>query len=178
MGMEVGIGSGKFAAPLGIRIGVEPAQAMADKARGLGLTVYPGVAEALPFCDARFDWVLMVTTICFVDDLPRAFAEAFRVLRPGGCILVGFVDRESDLGKRYQDKRQRSKFYLQATFFSTLEVQAHLEAAGFVIAETVQTLLPGEASSVIQPGYGQGAFVVVKGLQTGSRGDKLTLLRQ
>ena len=32
-GMEVGVGSGKFAAPLGIKIGVEPSEKMAIKAR-------------------------------------------------------------------------------------------------------------------------------------------------
>ena len=31
-GLEVGAGTGRFAAPLGIKIGVEPAQAMAKRA--------------------------------------------------------------------------------------------------------------------------------------------------
>ncbi len=42
-GMEVGVDSGKFAAPLGIRIGVEPSEVMAIKAREQGIDVYPGV---------------------------------------------------------------------------------------------------------------------------------------
>ena len=87
-GMEVGVGSGKFAAPLGIKIGVEPSEKMAIKARKRGITVYPGIAEDLPFPDGRFDFVLMVTTICFVDDVIKSFVEAFRVLKPGGCIIV------------------------------------------------------------------------------------------
>ena len=54
-GMEVGIGSGKFAAPLGIKIGVEPSEKMAIKARKQGINVYPGIADDLPFTDGRFD---------------------------------------------------------------------------------------------------------------------------
>ena len=65
-GMEVGVGSGKFAAPLGIKIGVEPSQKMASKARIQGIEVHSGIAEELPFPDDHFDFVLMVTTICLL----------------------------------------------------------------------------------------------------------------
>ena len=68
-GLEVGVGSGRFAAPLGIKIGVEPSRAMAEIARKRGIEVVVGVAEKLPFKDNSFDFVLLVTTICFVDDM-------------------------------------------------------------------------------------------------------------
>ena len=42
---------------------------MADKASKLGIHVLPGIAENLPILNSTFDFVLMVTTICFVDDL-------------------------------------------------------------------------------------------------------------
>jgi ubiquinone/menaquinone biosynthesis C-methylase UbiE len=75
--LEVGIGSGKFAARLGIKTGVEPSPKMADKARKLGFYVPPGIAEDLPVSDNSFDFVLMVTTICFVDELKKTFQEVF-----------------------------------------------------------------------------------------------------
>ena len=161
-GVEVGVGSGKFAARLGIGIGVEPSEKMADKARMRGVDVRPGVAENLPFSDCRFDYVLMVTTICFFDDVFKSFQEAFRVLKPGGCIIVGFIDRKSDLGKQYEDKKEQSKFYKEATFFTAQEVLAYLEKAGFEIVKTVQTLIPGESTETILDGSGKGAFVAVK----------------
>jgi len=164
-GMEVGVGSGKFAAPLGIKIGVEPSDKMAAKARMLGINVYPGVAEGLPFSDGRFDFVLMVTTICFVDDVIKSFREAHRVLKPGGCIIVGFVDKESELGRQYADKRDKSEFYKDATFFSTQEVMGYLKKAGFGIAKIKQTLIPGELQETISDGFGKGAFVVIKGVK-------------
>jgi len=164
-GMEVGVGSGKFAAPLGIKIGVEPSEKMATKARKQGITVYPGVAEDLPFSDGRFDFVLTVTTICFVDDVTESFREAFRVLKPGGSIIVGFVDKESDLGRQYVDRRDWSKFYGEATFFSTREVLDYLKEAGFGTVRIKQTLLHGQSPKSILDGFGKGAFVVIRGVK-------------
>ena len=164
-GMEVGVGSGKFAAPLGIKIGVEPSEKMAIKARMQGINVYPGVAEELPFSDGRFDFVLMVTTICFVDDVIKSFREAFRVLRPNGCIIVGFVDKESELGRQYADKREKSKFYKDATFFSTQEVLRYLKETGFGTVKIKQTLIPGESKKNVLDGYGKGAFVVIRSVK-------------
>jgi SAM-dependent methyltransferase len=161
-GLEIGIGSGKFAVPLGIKVGVEPSTQMAVKAQKLGLEVHPGVAEDLPFPADQFDFVLMVTTICFVDDVVRSFQEALRVLVPGGCILVGFVDMESELGQQYLQNRHKSKFYQQATFFSTQEVLGHLKTAKFGATEIKQTLIPGDTEETVLDGFGQGAFVVIK----------------
>ena len=57
-GLEIGVGSGKFAAPLGIRFGVEPSEAMRRLAGSRGITVCGGVAEDLPFPAGRFDFAL------------------------------------------------------------------------------------------------------------------------
>ncbi len=162
-GLEVGVGSGKFALPLGIKAGLEPAAGMAAKAAAGGIRVVRGVAEALPFADRSFDFVLMVTTICFVDDLLQSFLESFRVLRFGGFIVVGFVDKNSSLGRQYQERKERSKFYREAEFFSVPEVLAALRKAGFRKFEVLQTLLGPEMATGIEDGYGQGAFVVIKG---------------
>jgi SAM-dependent methyltransferase len=89
-GLEVGVGTGGFAAPLGLHIGVDPAKAMGKPARERGIEVRFGVGEDLPCEDSSFDFVLLVTTICFLDDVPAAFREAYRLLKSGGCILVGY----------------------------------------------------------------------------------------
>lgn len=109
-GLEIGVGSGKFAGPLGIKVGVEPSETMADRAKKQGIHVYRQVAEHLPFSDAEFDFGLMVTVICFVDDVLLAFKEAFRVLKLGGCLIVGFIDKASELGKQYK-KRPNPVFF-------------------------------------------------------------------
>jgi ubiquinone/menaquinone biosynthesis C-methylase UbiE len=91
-GLEVGVGTGRFAAPLGIAVGVDPSNAMLTRAAQRRVEVVRGVAEALPFPDGSFDHVLIVTTICFVDSPEKMLAEARRVLRPGGKLVMGFVD--------------------------------------------------------------------------------------
>ncbi len=164
-GLEVGVGSGMFAAPLGVKTGVEPSERMSAKARKKGIAVYPGTAEDLPFADDRFGFVLMVTTICFVDDVLQSFKEAFRVLRPEGAIIVAFVDRESEIGRQYLAQKDKDKFYKIATFFSTREVTALLKKAGLKITEIRQTLVPGEATETVLDGHGKGSFVVVKGVK-------------
>ena len=47
-------------------------------------------AESLPFADSQFDFVLMFTTICFLDDIETAFNEVYRVLKSGGSLIIGF----------------------------------------------------------------------------------------
>ncbi|MEA2108120.1 MAG: class I SAM-dependent methyltransferase [Pseudomonadota bacterium] len=164
-GLEVGVGSGKFALPLGIKTGVDPAAVMLKKAAAAGIKVFRGVAELLPFADQSFDFVLMVTTICFVDDLVQSFREAFRVLKNSGFIVVAFVDKNSNLGRQYQQRKENSKFYREAEFFSPPEVLTALETAGFRKFEVVQTLLDSETTAEIENGYGKGAFVVIKGMK-------------
>jgi len=64
-GLEIGVGSGRFAVPLGIKLGIEPSSKMMQIALRRGIEVIGGVAESLPFRNLQFDFALMVTTICF-----------------------------------------------------------------------------------------------------------------
>lgn len=74
VGLEVGVGSGRFAAALNIRFSVEPSRAMRSIAQQRGLEVTYGVAEALPFPDQQFDYVLFIATACFLDSLDQSNA--------------------------------------------------------------------------------------------------------
>jgi SAM-dependent methyltransferase len=163
-GVEIGVGTGRFALPLGLKVGVEPSKKMAEISRKQGIKVYEGVAEHLPLGDKAFDFVLFVTTICFVDDLAKSFIEAYRVLKTDGFILVGFVDKESKLGKQYQLKREKSKFYKDATFYSVKEVINILRKTNFEDMIIKQTVIPSQIGRLdsIEDGYGKGSFVVIK----------------
>ena len=165
-GVEIGVGSGLFAAPLGISTGVEPSEKMAAKARERGITVVKGVAEALPFDDDFFDHALMVTTICFVDDVERSLHEVNRILKKEGVFILAFVDKESPVGKVYQAMKEKSLFYRPATFFSTEELLEALHKTGFREERIVQTVfgMLDEVKEVqpVREGYGEGSFVVIR----------------
>lgn len=168
-GAEIGVGTGRFAEPLGIKLGVEPSKAMAEIARRRGIEVIEGVAESLPFSDESLDYLLMVTTICFVDDPEKALREAYRVLKPGGALIIGFVDRNSPIGQEYERNKENSVFYREARFFSTDELLELLRKVGFRKFEIVQTLFHrlDEIKEVepVKPGYGEGSFVVIKAVK-------------
>jgi SAM-dependent methyltransferase len=164
-GIEIGVGSGRFAAPLGVQVGVDPSPAMLAYAAARGIEVVEGTAENLPFADGSFDHALVVTTICFVDSPAGMLAEARRVLKPGGRLVIGFIDRESALGQDYLAHQAESVFYRDATFYSADEVAKLLLEAGFTISAWGQTLahpLP-ETREIesLRTGRGQCAFVVV-----------------
>lgn len=166
LGVEVGVGSGRFAAPLGVAYGVDPSLNMLRRARERGIAVVGGVAEALPFTDNTFDFILAVTTICFVDDVHAMLAEAHRVLKRRGGLIIGFIDRESRLGRRYAEHQAENLFYREATFYSAEQVSSLLAESGFDAEAWAQTLTQSpelmREVETTQPGRGQGAFVVVR----------------
>jgi ubiquinone/menaquinone biosynthesis C-methylase UbiE len=88
-----------------------------------GVEVVQGIAEALPFADDSFDHARVVPTICFVDAPGAMLAQARRVLRPGGTLVIGFLDRESAFGHRYLAHQAQCVFYREVTFYSAREVE-------------------------------------------------------
>ena len=164
--IEVGVGSGRFAAPLSIELGIEPSAEMRKIAISKGIKVIDGVAESLPFDDAQFDFVLMVTTVCFLDDIEAAFKETFRVLKPQGYFIIGFIDKESPMGQFYQEHKDENPFYKIADFYSVNEVARHLKLASFDCFHFTQTVFHNLSEiKEVQPvkeWYGEGSFVVIR----------------
>ena len=164
-GIEIGTGTGRFSVPFGITIGVEPSEAMADIARSRGITVYNAKAENLPFGDNAFDFVLMVTTICFLEDPLQALKEIGRILRPAGKIIIGMLDKDSPPGKLYEMKKNDSKFFRYADFYTVKKVFEWLKIAGYNDIHILQTIFhkPEEITALepIIDGYGEGLFVVI-----------------
>ena len=169
LGLEIGVGTGRFAAPLAVQVGIDPSMAMLTYATERGVICVQGIAESLPFKDEVFDYGLIVTTICFVDDDEGMLIEARRVLRPGACLVIGFIDRTSDLGKQYLERQAENVFYRGAKFYSASEVENLLIDAGFVDSVWGQTLSISlneirEIES-FRSGRGRGSFVVVRAIR-------------
>jgi len=165
--IEIGVGSGRFAVPLGIRLGIDPSLKMAEIAVKRGIEVHEGVAEDLPFGDSRFDFALMVTAICFLNDVKTALRETYRILKPGGALVIGFVDSTSPVGKKYERYKAENKFYREASFYSADEVVSLMTDAGFKNFTFTQTIFRDlkdiDNTEVVKEGYGKGSFVVIKG---------------
>lgn len=165
--LEIGVGSGRFADPLEIPVGIDPSRNMLARARNRDIEVGVGVAEHLPFQRESFDAVLLVTTICFVDDVTATLKETRRVLDTQGRLVVGFVDKQSSLGQRYQEIRDDSHFYRNATFFSTEELRSALKNHGFTNITVRQTLFSGldgiDTPEESYEGFGEGSFIVITG---------------
>ncbi len=164
-GLEIGVGTGRFAAALGITTGIDLSKNMIRIARKRGVEVLLSFGENLPFKSCTFDYVAIIITICFVKDSQKVMKEAHRVLKKNGKIITGIVDKDSFLGKFYEKKR--NIFYSKANFLSVNEVTSLLGNAGFSGFSYYQTLykLPGKINSIEKPqkGSGKGGFVVVSG---------------
>jgi len=163
-GIEIGVGTGRFAEPLNIKFGVEPSENMAKLAKQRGIKVYKAHAENLPIDNATFDFVLMVTTVCFLSDISKAFSEVHRILKPNGEVILATIDKNSELGRIYEKEKFSNKFYSDAHFHSTEELTAILQQSRFQKFQYWQTLTSLKENEIEQPekGYGKGSFVVIK----------------
>ncbi len=102
--LDVGCGTGRFSrrfAAAGLEVtGVDPDPAMLGYAAALGAGVHYVCTDArgLPFPSGAFDWVVAVTSLCFIADPARALREAWRVARAG--VVLGLLNRASLLHRR------------------------------------------------------------------------------
>ncbi len=163
-GIEIGAGSGRFSAPLQIKFMVEPSENMSAIAKQRGVKIINAVAEKLPIENQSFDFATMVTAVCFLSDIPKAFSEIHRILKPQGNFIIGLIDRNSEIGKKYERQKSANKFYHNAHFHSTEEITELLSDSGFGNNIYWQTLTNAGEDHVEQPqpGFGKGSFVVIK----------------
>lgn len=162
-GIEIGTGTGIFSSRLGIHHGVEPSKKMREKAIAKGIEVIDAFAENLPIEDTAYDFALMITVDCFLDDIDKAFKEVFRILSNGGCFIIAFIDRETPLGVLYNQNKHSDNFYKNAQFNSSKEIENFLESSGFVVEEQLQTVFSLENKpQEIKAGSGEGVFAVIK----------------
>jgi SAM-dependent methyltransferase len=97
---DIGGGTGNYALVLA-QEGWEPvvadrSPAMLARAAAKGLETVEALAERLPFEDEAFDAAVMISMLHHVEDRHAALAEARRILRPDGrLVLVGFTGEDA-----------------------------------------------------------------------------------
>ena len=164
-GIEIGVGTGLFSEPFGIKFGVDPSFSMMRLAKDRGIRVIKGVAEKLPLKSNIFDLVIFVTAICFVKNPFKALVDINRILKMNTNIIVGFVNPYSKIGRMYKWKKNKSKFYKNAFFYDYYEVEKLLIMSGFELELVRQTLF-SELKDIndvdeIRDGHRDGAFISI-----------------
>lgn len=160
--LDVGCGTGGVTIPGKLRVGsggeaagVDPSPEMIAVAqrkaqrKGLQIDFRVGVIEALPFPDASFD---VVTASLMIHHLPsdelqrKGFAEIFRVLKPGGYLLIAdMIQPKSSAGigflpalilhhGKVSDGAAWLTMLKQAGFRQSLVLDQHFSLIGFIRA--------------------------------------------
>jgi ubiquinone/menaquinone biosynthesis C-methylase UbiE len=137
--LEVGTGTGHFAVELAQRglgvVGLDISTPMLAAAASKGSTAHwlRGDAAALPFCASSFDLVLCVTALEFVADRERAMDQMWRMLRPGGRMVIGGLNACSPWAwaRRRESQTQETPFS-HAHFFHPWEFVGLLRPFGRV----------------------------------------------
>jgi ubiquinone/menaquinone biosynthesis C-methylase UbiE len=146
VGIEIGVGSGRFAVPLGIPLGLDPSFSLLRMARSRGVEVIRGIAEQIPLCSETCGFALMMTSLCFVQDPVRACQETYRILKRGGKMMVGFLERGGEIVTTHMLSPDKGRFLRYARFYTGEDIMAFLGDAGF---HDLQTLHRFRGFSVI-----------------------------
>jgi ubiquinone/menaquinone biosynthesis C-methylase UbiE len=135
--LDVGCGTGRYVQELAGRgaraIGVDPSTAMLAVARAArtsisGPSYVRATGEALPLRSGVFDGVIIVTTLEFAADPGTLLAEAVRVSRASGRVVVGALSRRGPWAARR--RRSPSPLWAAARFFTEGELRAMLGRYG------------------------------------------------
>jgi malonyl-CoA O-methyltransferase len=145
--LDVGSGTGALLARLAAArpalrtaaIDLAPGMAAATRARLPAALVAAADAEALPFRDGAFDLVLSTSTLQWLPRLEPAFAEARRVLAPGGVLAVALFGART-LHELRDAWRAAAGARGAAThrFFAREEVAAALDASGLAVRSVTE----------------------------------------
>lgn len=124
--LDAGCGTGVFtidflaagARIIGLDISVPMLKFAVKKSGGYPFSAVRGDIRRLPFKDNSFDKAVSVTALEFVSDAKRGVAELFRVVRPGGRVVVATLNSLSPWAARRQAKTARGRRHiLEGAFF-------------------------------------------------------------
>jgi arsenite methyltransferase len=151
--LDIGSGPGFLAeemaeevGPEGAVHGVDPSESMLAISRRRETRVEYAIGDAvsLPYEDETFDAVIATQVYEYVPDMPAALAEARRVLRPGGRLLI--LDTDWDAIVWHSTDRDRMLRVLEkwndhlADPYLPRRLPGLLRDAGFELAST--TIIP------------------------------------
>jgi 2-polyprenyl-3-methyl-5-hydroxy-6-metoxy-1,4-benzoquinol methylase len=110
--------------------GLEPSRWAADEAHRQGLQVVQGTLETADLPETCFDVVTMWDVIEHLTDPRRALEQTYRLLRPGGLVVLHTIDIDS-LFARLMGARWPWLMEMHMCYFSRRTLRAMLEGCGF-----------------------------------------------
>jgi ubiquinone/menaquinone biosynthesis C-methylase UbiE len=147
---DASLGSPKASAERGVLAGIEPSVAMLERARAAAPDAHlvRARAEELPWRDASFDRIFCVNALHHFTDRARFFAEARRVLKPGGGLLTIGKDphTERDDWWVYQ-YFEETRAIDRDRFARVRTLRGEMALAGFAWTESMEA----EHIEVVQP---------------------------
>jgi len=127
-GVEIGVGTGRFASRLGISVGVDASEKMLSLAASRGIFPIMAYADRLPFISGYFDFSIFIVTICFLDDPIASLREAGRISNEVISVIL-------EAGTEYTNKLQQENngFYAYAKFYSEADMIKMYNMAGLKV---------------------------------------------
>jgi ubiquinone/menaquinone biosynthesis C-methylase UbiE len=146
--LEAGCGTGHWLAsvqraptPPGFLAGIDPSGPMLARAKAAApaARLAQTRAEDLPWRDESFDRVFCVNALHHFSDRARFFAEARRVLRPGGGLLTVGLDPHAERDSWWvHDYFQETLAIDRARFAQVRTLRGEITRAGFAWAESLE----------------------------------------
>ncbi|MBM2839080.1 MAG: ubiquinone biosynthesis protein UbiE [Deltaproteobacteria bacterium] len=145
--LDAGCGTGNYTIELAKRgadvVGIDSSEEMLDWARvkdqkaGTKASFQAADALNLPFPDSSFDAVMSNGLLCFLKEPEKALIEMLRVLKPGGRLVVGVLNKWSPWALFRRIKGLfKDTIYNQAYYISPPELEGLIRGVGFDVKET------------------------------------------
>ncbi len=99
---------------------------IAEEKKPPNATFHRADADNLPFEKKTFDVISAITVLEFVDGKQQVFDEIYRVLKPGGWLLLGCLNAKSELSKT----KDNDDIYKHGDFFTIDQMETFLTGFG------------------------------------------------
>jgi len=136
--LELGCGTGHWSAFFieeGFKLtGIDISKAMLRlaKQKDINADFYIANAQKLPFNSDSFQIVSSITMLEFVEDRDKVLLEIYRILKPGGWVILGCLNANSILAGR----KEQDETFKYAHFLTPEEITEGLKIFGIPVLDS------------------------------------------